>query len=319
MDPELMDPDTEFANAFNEEEGERTGGGESINEEVAEDAAGDAGQSGGGAPADTGVAVVLNNDQAADGQAAEGQGQGAVDLEKEMQRLKSWEGRLKAREAELEGKASKAGGEERDEQAADALEDVAATADAKGSSELADAANAAAEAVEAGEITPEQAVAQLSEDFGEEFIKMIQAIVVATTKKEVEPVTKTVDEVISNINSKEKRAHFKAIASKHPDFADVGKSDTFKAYIQSLPDSERAEAERVAKGGAAEEVISLLDAYKGSQAKPKADDPKPAAADTSGGDDGGLEDLEGVRSGGVRLPEKPTPGNDDYAGAWDQF
>lgn len=318
MDPDLMDPDTEFANAFNEEEGERAGDGESINEEVAEDAAGDAGQSGGGAPADTGVAVVLNNDQAADGQATEGQGQGAVDLEKEMQRLKSWEGRLKAREAELESKASKAGGEERNEHAADALEDVAATADARGSSELADAANAAAEAVEAGEITPEQAVAQLSEDFGEEFIKMIQAIVVATTKKEVEPVTKTVDEVLSNINSKEERAHFKAIASKHPDFADVGGSESFKAYILALPEDKRGDAERVAKGGSAEEVIALLDAYKGNQAKPK-DDPKPAAADTSGAEDSGLADLEGVRSGGVRLPEKPTPGSDDYAGAWDEF
>jgi hypothetical protein len=315
MDPELMDPDAEYAAAFNEGD-ERVGDEELPNEEVADEVAGDAGQDGGGAPATDGVAVVLNTEPQA---AAEGEGQAEdADSEKERQRLKSWEGRLKAREAELEARSAKPAAEEQNEEASDALEGVAEAAGAKGSSELADAANAAAEAVEAGDISPEQAIAQLSEDFGDEFIKMIKAIVVATTKKEVEPVTKTVDDFVSSLNSKEERAHFKAIASKHPDFSDVGGSDAFKTYIQGLPEDKRGDAERVANGGSSDEVIALLDAYKGSQAKPQTSK-EPAAADTSGGEDDGLADLEGVRSGGVRLPEKPTPGNDDYAGAWDEF
>ena len=78
----------------------------------------------------------------------------------------------------------------------------------------------------------------------------------------------------------------------------------------------RGDAERIAKGGSAEEVIELLDIFKESQAKPAAG---PAQADTTGEAQAGLEDLEGVRSGGVRLPEKPAPSSDDYAGAWEQF
>lgn len=312
MEQELQDHDVEFANAFNE--GETPADVEASQVvEAAPEVAGDAGQDGGGKPPAEDVAVVLSAEQPA---AAE---QSASDVEKERQRLKSWEGRLKAREAELEGKAAKpAVAADQDDEASDALEGVAKAAEAKGSTEMADAANAAAEAVEAGEMSPEEAVAQLSEDFGEEFIKMIKAIVVATTKKEVEPVTKTVDDVVSSLNSKEERAHFLAISAKHPDFGDVGRSDTFKAFIQGLPDDVRGDAERVAQGGSAEEVIELLDIYKGTLAKPESTQ-EPATADTSGGEDSGLEDLEGVRSGGVRLPEKPTPGADDYAGAWEDF
>ena len=315
MNPELMDPDDEYAAAFNEAD-DRAGEPELPADEVSDDVAGDAGQDGGGKPPSDGVAVVLNTEAPAE--AAEPGPAGDTDAERERQRLKSWEGRLKAREAELEGRAAKPAPAEQNEETSEALEGVAEAAGANGSSELADAANAAAEAVEAGDISPDQAIAQLSEDFGDEFIKMIKAIVVATTKKEVEPVTKTVDDVVSSLNSKEERAHFKAIASKHPDFADVGSSDAFKAYIQGLPENERGAAERAAKGGSSDEVISLLDAYKGSQAKPQSNS-KPAGADTSGDEDSGLEDLEGVRSGGVRLPEKPAPGVDDYAGAWDEF
>jgi len=311
METEDQDAEAEFASAFNEDEmAEQSTEGES---QVADsDVAGDAGQNGGGQPASDGVAVALNTEAPA---AAE---ESASDIDKERQRLKSWEGRLKAREAEIESKAQQSQqGEEQGEEAADALESVAEAAQAKGSTEMAQAANAAAEAIEAGEISPEDAVAQLSEDFGEEFIKMIKAIVVATTKKEVEPVARTVDDVVSSLHSKEERAHFKAIADKHPDFSEIGKSDSFKSFIQGLPDDVRGDAENVAKGGSAEDVIALLDAFKESQS-PANSSAQPSAEDT-GGAESGMEDLEGVRSGGVRLPEKPSPSQEDYAGAWDQF
>jgi hypothetical protein len=310
MDPEVNDPDVEFANAFNEADGvgdaERAPEGES-----AAEVAGDAGQDGGGHPPAEDVAVVLN------AEAPVTEAEPAVDLDKERQRLKSWEGRLKAKEAQLSAGAEKTEGEAGD-QASEALEGVAGAAQAGGSPELAEAASAAAEAVESGQITPEQAMAQLSEDFGDEFIQMIKAIVVATTKTEVAPVSKTVDDVVSSLNSRDERAHFKAISTKHPDFREVGSSDSFKAFIQSLPDDVRGDAEKVAQGGSSDEVIELLDLFKEAQAAP-APEQKPATADTSGGEDAGLEALEGVRSGGVRLPEKPTPSKEDFEGAWNDF
>lgn len=315
MGPEDQDADAEFAAAFNEEDGAPTiadetppddGGGEAV-----ETAGGDAGQDGGGQPPADGVAVVLNTEAQPPADDA------ALDPEKERQRLKSWEGRLRAQEAELKAKAKPAAGGGEEGEASEALESVADAAQARGSTQLAEAANAAAEAVESGEMSPEEAMAQLSEDFGEEFIKMIKAIVVATTKKEVEPVTKTVDEVVSSMNNNEMRAHFQAIASKHPDFSEIGQAESFKSFIAGLPDDVRGDAEQVAKGGSAADVIALLDAFKESQRSAQAKGP--AAADTPSAEAPAAEELEGVRSGGVRLPERPAPGEDDYAGAWEHF
>jgi hypothetical protein len=259
------------------------------------------GQSGGGEAATPSVAVALNTQQPA----AE-----ETDVEKERQRLKSWEGRLKAREAELAAK----GKAPSDDEASDKLEDVAENAAAGGNQQLADAANAAAEAVEAGEISAEDAMKQLAEDFGEDFVKMVTAVVRVAARKEVEPLASTVDEVVGNLNSREAREHFSTIASKHPDFQDIGKSAEFASFIDSLPADQKAEAARIKERGSAGEVIALIDAYK-EASKPKQ---QPAPADTAAAEED-LESMEGVRSGGVRLPERPKAAPDDFEGAWDQF
>lgn len=320
MEPEILDQDAEYAAAFNEDDATGAGLGDDapvVDEPAGESGidAGDSGQAGGGAPSSPAVAVAI---EAPAGEAAAGE-EPAVDVEKERQRLKSWEGRLKAMQADIEAKGAKPApdAEPATEKAADTLENVADAAAAKGSSELATAANAAAEAVEAGDISPDEAMAQLSEDFGDEFIKMIKAIVVATTKKEVAPVAKKVDDVESTMSNKELQAHFGAIGSKHADYQEIGQSEEFKGFIQGLPDDVRGDAEQVAKQGTAEEVIALLDAFKESkQAKAQ---PGPATADTPAAEEPAMEELEGVRSGGVRLPEKPAPAQDDFEGAWDQF
>lgn len=316
--PEDQDVDVEFANAFNEgesgpgltqEEGDQvvTEGNEAP---AGDELAGDAGQAAGGAPDAPGVAVVLNTETTpAEGAAA----MTPEDIEKERQRLKSWEGRIKAREAELQAKPAAAD----DGQAAEELGDVADAANAAGSTDLAQAAAAAAEAVEAGEISPDEAVAQLAEDFGEDFVKMIRMVVAAETRKGVEPLAKKVDDVASTVNSKEAEAHFKAIAAKHPDYAEIGQSGEFAAFIKGLPDDVRGEAEQVAKAGSKDEVIALLDAYK--QSKQAAATPGPANADTPAASQPAADELEGVRSGGVRIPEKPAVASGDFESAWESF
>jgi hypothetical protein len=316
--PEDQDVDVEFANAFNEgEDGpgltqeEGAPGAEAGEEAPAGDElAGDSGQASGGAPDAPGVAVVLNTETApAEGSAP----MTPEEIEKERQRLKSWEGRIKAREAELQAKPAEAEGG----QAADELEDVADAAKAAGSTDLAQAAAAAAEAVEAGEISPDEAVAQLAEDFGEDFVKMIRMVVASETRKGVEPLAKKVDDVASTVNNKAAEAHFKAIATKHPDYAEIGESSEFADFIKSLPDDVRGEAEQVAKAGSKDEVIALLDAYK--QSKQAAATPGPAEADTQAASQPAADELEGVRSGGVRIPEKPAPASGDFESAWESF
>lgn len=240
------------------------------------------------------------------------------DIAREVQRLKSWEGRLKAMEKQKAAPAAQeqpAGQEQ--EEASDALHEVAGAAKATGSEELAAAASAAAEAIESGDTSPEDAMRQLSEDFGEDFVESIKKIVAATAKQAVEPVMKDIAKERESISVER---HFAAIAAKHPDYQEIGASPELKKYIDSLPADQKAQAERIAQQGAAEEVIGLLSAYKAAKQKieASAEKQRPAKADTAA-IDSAAESLEGVRSGGVRLPDKPPPADDDYAGAWERF
>lgn len=315
---DLTQDERDYMAAFADDMGASEEGSTEVGGIVAE-----GGQSGGGAP--SGGAVSVDTEEAA-APAAEtpesmtpadvaAPAAEEVDVAKETQRLKSWEGRLRAMEAKL--KAAEPGPAGNGGQAAgEALEEVAEnTADP----ELEQAAEQMAEAVESGEMTASQAMKQLAEDFGEDFVRMIEAVAVAKAREAGERIvgervgelSKTVDQIIDNLVDDKSRAHFKAIADKHPDFNDVGQSPEFKSYIDSLPESERADAQRVASGGSSEEVIKLLDGYKASKTA------APSQEDTPGDD--AMDAAEGVRSSGLVLPEMPEPASDDYEGAWEKF
>lgn len=286
------------------------------------------GQDGGGVPSGDAVSVEAKEPAAAveaapqdapQGEDATGDAAapaGEVDIAKETQRLKSWEGRLRAMEAKLKGSSPEAAADGGEQAAGEALEEVA---ESTSNPELEEAAEQMAEAVESGEMTAAQAMKQLAEDFGEDFVRMIEAVAAAKAREagerivgeKVGELSKTVDQIIDNLVDDKSRAHFKAIADKHPDFNDVGQSPEFKSYIESLPEAERAEAQRVAAGGSSDEVIKLLDGYKASK------DAAPSQEDTPS--DEAMDAAEGVRSSGLVLPEVPEPAPDDYEGAWDKF
>lgn len=242
-----------------------------------------------------------------------------VDIAKETQRLKSWEGRLRKREEELKAQAERSGQSE-SEVVADALDDVT---DATEDPELAAAAGDLAQQVEDGTISPQEATRQLSEDFGEDFVRMIEVITAAKASEiagrggddRVARLEGDLTQVIDHIRNRETRDHFRAIADAHPDFDEVGKSDEFQAYIAGLPEGEREQAQRTADGGPAADVIALLDSYKAARA-PVQEAPAPAVDEV---DEGALDEAEGVRSrGGMSLPREPAA-SDDYEGAWEEF
>lgn len=327
---EMTQDERDYMAAFEADMGAADGEAPEVGGIVAE-----GGQSGGGAPSGGAVSVEAEA-PAAEGQPTAGEpapeqaagdqapgepaapAAGDVDIAKETQRLKSWEGRLRAMEAKLKSAApaEEPGSEGGEQAASDALEKVAESAS---DPELGQAAEEMAEAVESGEMTAAQAMKQLAEDFGEDFVRMIEAVAVAKAREAGERIvgervgelSKTVDQIIDNLVDDKSRAHFKAIAEKHPDFNDVGQSPEFKSYIESLPEAERAEAQRVASGGSSEEVIKLLDGYKASKTQ------APSQEDTPS--DEAMDAAEGVRSSGLVLPEVPEPAPDDYEGAWDKF
>jgi hypothetical protein len=311
-----MGPSSPIESADLVAEGGQDGGGEPGSGPVVVES-GDAAEATAGAEADP----ALPGEAAADPEAAAPSAP-QVDLDKEMQRLRSWEGRLRAMEAKIKAGAGADAaapaqpGDAGEEAVGEALEKVAEGTD---NPELSEAAEEVAEAVESGEMTAAQAMKQLAEDFGEDFVRMIEVVATAKAREAGEKVigekvgelSKTVNEIIDDLVDGKAKSHFKAIAEKHPDFNEVGQSPEFKAYIEGLPESERADAQRIAQGGSSDEVIKLLDGYKASANK------APSEEDTSTAD--AMDAAEGVRSSGLVLPEAPAPASDDYEGAWKEF
>lgn len=239
---------------------------------------------------------------------------------KEEQRRKSWEGRLRAREEELakreaelmakmNTKPAEGEGEKEDPQA-EAIEKAAEKMAADGDAEGAEAVEEVADKVESGELSAEQAMKILAEDFGPEFVKMIE--VIAASKAEAagrqiaesatSKLSQSVQAIIDDIVDTRAKAHFEAIADKHPDFNDLAQTSEFAQFVQQYP-----EGVRVAEAGTAKEIIKMLDDFKKSQAPAEPEMPDPA-----------VDAAEGVRSRGIRLPEQPSKAA-GYEEAWNDF
>ena len=130
----------------------------------------------------------------------------------------------------------------------------------------------------------------------------------------------TVDEIINDIVDTKARSHFEAIADKHPDFQEVGDSEQFKAYIESMPEDQKGRALEIIAGGSAKQIIKLLDTFKAQVPAAKSEELTEAAESIvdEAADDSAMDAAEGVRSSGMKLPEQPAK-SDDYASAWDEF
>lgn len=232
--------------------------------------------------------------EGAAGEEAEAGAEPAVDPAAEeepamTQNDKTWEGRLRKREEEINAreqalKDKEAGGGE------PAAEEAAPTE---------------------GGMTPDEAMAKLSEDFGPEFVEMIKVIasgIAETAAAKVATdavglVGNDVQEIIAHLQDAGQRAHFKEIAKAHPDFLDVANSPEFKAWSEARPDENKASEAEILEKGSAEQVIKLFDEYKASL----------------GGDEPDVDAAEGVRSsgGGISLPELPAE-TGSYEEAWDK-
>lgn len=254
----------------------------------------------------------------------------AVDMEKEAQRLRSWEGRLKAMEAKL--KAAGADSEEEQKEAvSEAIEKASDAADTPADEEKVEQI---AEQVEDGTMSPEQAMKQLAEDFGDDFVKMIEAIAVAKAKEaggaaaseKIGELKGTVDEIIGDIVDTKAKAHFEAIADAHPDFNEIGASEEFKTYVESLPEAEQAKAVEIIGNGSAKQIIGLLNGFKAAnKAGSKAGMAQPGELTEASGEsivdevsDEQLDAAEGVRSTGMKLPEQPAA-KEGYEDAWNAY
>lgn len=252
------------------------------------------------------------------GSAAPGQeDEGPLDP-KEEQRRKSWEGRLRAREEELarreaelkKSAATAAPAEKTAEDASEAIEQAADDLSAQGDDAGAETAKGVAEQVESGELTAEQAMKILAEDFGDDFVKLIDKVATArateaaarVAQEQTSALGQSVQEIIDDIVDTKAKAHFQQIAAKHPDFHDVASTPEFSEFAKTYENGEQ-----IAESGSAEDIVAMLDAFKAGKQEPEQQN-----------DDAALSAAEGVRSSGLSLPKPPTR-SDDYEEAWKDF
>lgn len=231
----------------------------------------------------------------------------------DIQREKSWMGRLRAKEAELKAREEALKGAAPAEPAADGAAEAPAT----------EAMENAMEKVESGELTFEQAMQTLESDFGPDFPKMLSVIAkhigTQVSDERVGSVRGELDEVVNELRNDKEKSHYETISEAHPDFMDVGASPEFKAYVEGLPGSEQERAMQVINGGTAKQINKLLSDYKAKgQVTTEADLEKLAAPEAAPVDESALDAAEGVRSAGLKIPEKPTQA-DDYEAAWAEF
>jgi len=322
---ELQQGDEEYSAAFNEDVQPPQNPGEDevfASPESAENAnsasegmAEEDGGKGGAMTVDSEVPAVAEAADAASQPPEQDEGQADEPQDpKDMQRAKSWEGRLKAREAELAAreaalKAREAGGHNEAAEGETAAEEAAETPQTEQVEQVMDQ-------VKSGEITPEQALNTLKQDFGDEFVSLITTLVKSAAdqvaSEKVSSTREEIDSLISEITNDKARAHFETIAEAHPDFAEVAESDMMKTYLDCLSEDQRAQAQNVIENGSARQIVKLLNDVKAYADKKDVNEPMDESNMAA------AEAAEGVRSKGISLPAKPGA-QDDYEGAWEQF
>lgn len=263
------------------------------------------------APAETGESGPAEETTVVVEPGAEDAGDVEVMSPEDIQREKSWMGRLKAKEAELKAR----------EEALKAGAPAETPAEEAAEAPAAEAMEDAMEKVESGELTFEQAMKTLESDFGPDFPKMLTVIAKyvggQVSDERVGSVRGELDEVVNELRNDKEKSHYETISEAHPDFMEVGASPEFRAYVESLPDQEAAM--QVINSGTAKQINKLLSDYKAKgQVTTEADLEKLAAPAAEPVDESALDAAEGVRSAGLKIPEKPTQA-DDYEAAWAEF
>lgn len=217
----------------------------------------------------------------------------------DIQRQKSWEGRLRKREEEL------------------AAREAALSAD-KGEVQLAEGGESDGEGIE--EIKQE-----LSGDFGDRFVEMIVKIAADEARKlagkaiesQIGPINETLNQAINDVSEAFRSMHFGAIAEAYEDFQEIIGSPEFQQFIESMPDEQKAVAGQILESGTAKQVVKLLADFKASiEASGNGNNVVSEEAE-----DPALDAAEGVRgSAPVSLPGRaPTSDDDEYRSAWNSM
>ena len=221
------------------------------------------------------------------------------------QRAKSWEGRLRkreeelaAREAELKAMEGRLAGGEAAAEGESRSEEMAEMESPSGDTD---------DGIPGGEFdSPEKAVAWATENFGPEFVKVIDLIVDARLKSGMGDMDSRLSALLRRIEDREICDHFLKIANAEPDFLTIVKSPEFGDWRDGHEQADHYS--QVMQNGTADDVIAMLQAFKDSQRQ---------VGGTIVDDDA----ADGVRStgAGLVLPEEVKGMADDYISHFKEF
>ena len=245
----------------------------------------------------------------------------------DVQAYKSWKGRLKKREEELAAREAaladrEAPVAESAEEEPAALADGGEVSDDIGGEAVAEPGEAIdleslkAEAAEmAG--NPERmqaALGQMVADYGREYVVGLMAAMSPMIDAMAQPYVAGVDSqlnaLIEDVTEAFRSQHRATIADAHEDFEQIVDSPEFQAWIDGLPDEDKAKAQATVESGSAGKIIKLLQTFKDSLKAGK----EPSAADVWAEDA-----AAGVKSSApLRIPTRaPASPDDEYQRAWD--
>ena len=306
------------------------------------------------------VAVVIAEGAPAGEMPSDAEDKAAMSPE-DMQRAKSWEGRIKKREAELaareaelaareaalngEGVEMAAGGKvcqkkdggkvEMMAEGGEVMDDEMMPAD-EAADPMADEmpdlfaegegmADAGVEGDMEGDMDADMAkadtapvsddpVEQMAADYGPEIVAAVTAIVERTVRKIVEEmggafaseVEGKIAEIMRATNEGFGMIQGEMLRSVVDDIDDVLESDEFTAWVESLPEEEKAQAQQVIDAGTPSQGIKLIRQYKARSKGPSPEDvwAEDAAVAVKG-------------KSPVRLPDRPSMSpEDEYRAAF---
>lgn len=222
----------------------------------------------------------------------------------DMQRFKSWEGRLKKREAELAAREAalqkqSSGAPASESGESGQVELMIAGGDGQAEAE-------AATMSDANEPTLAELLEEGRNDFGDRFILMVTKAAEEGARKIVEEMLgsklgeteASVKALMDRIEAADQDEHMQYISDAHPDVADVVESEEFKAWLSDKP-----EMQACCEHGTKRAVVKMLNRFK--EARKEADN------------DEAIDDLVAVQTSGVVIPESKK--GDSFEAAWNEF
>ncbi|MBK9497316.1 MAG: hypothetical protein IPO08_22910 [Xanthomonadales bacterium] len=230
-------------------------------------------------------------------QAAEGgAGEAAEEMTpEEVQKQKSWEGRLKKREEELSARAAEL--------------------------ESASAAPAAPAAPEASPENISAVEAKFAEDFGPDFIGDLKTLIQHYAGSAAGDFGKGFESKLAGlangIQSALQSMHESAILDAHPDLDDVVASEAFQKWLESKDEDKRNTAVNVLAKGMWPQIIRLVATFK-DENKAGAEQAGPAEETTEENDPFDESPIASPASVALRMPSKPGNDADEYERAWEE-